>query len=275
MTKRSDGWRLLRAALLAMLLAAAPAVTRAGGGDDDDEEVPFDVAELFFELNDTDGDLGIHGLIDGEPWRRLKIEDPRERRMLTAALSGRLRKQGLTELFFESAEPKFDETPPEVFFRRFPPGTYEIEGRTLDRQELESETEVTHVLPAPPDFTVNGEDAEPPEGEECDEESPPEISNPVVVEFDAVTESHPTLGASDPDIEIIRYQIVAEWEDENENVFVSSTDLQPVEGVDSYSVTVPPDFFVDGTEVKFEVLVREATFNQTAVESCPYEFVSP
>ena len=30
-----------------------------------EEEIPFDEAELFFELNDTDGDLGIHGKIDG------------------------------------------------------------------------------------------------------------------------------------------------------------------------------------------------------------------
>ena len=52
-------------------------------------------------------------------------------------------------------------------------------------------------------------------------------------------------------------------------------DLQPVEGVDSYSLTIPPGFFVDGTEVKFEVLVREATFNQSAVERCPFEFVAP
>ena len=45
----------------------------------DDEEIPFDEAEIFFELNNTDGDLGIHALIDGEPWKRLEIEDPNER----------------------------------------------------------------------------------------------------------------------------------------------------------------------------------------------------
>jgi hypothetical protein len=32
-----------------------------------DEEVPFSVARLFFQLNDTDGDLGIHMVIDGDP----------------------------------------------------------------------------------------------------------------------------------------------------------------------------------------------------------------
>ena len=86
----------------------------------DEEEIPFDVAQVFFELNNTDGDLGIHALIDGEPWKHVIIEDPRERRILGIGLRGRLRRQGLTELFFESAEPPFDELPPAVFFKRFP-----------------------------------------------------------------------------------------------------------------------------------------------------------
>jgi hypothetical protein len=43
----------------------------------------------FFELNDTDGDLGIHGKIDGDEWRRLKIEDPHERKMLDVKVKGR------------------------------------------------------------------------------------------------------------------------------------------------------------------------------------------
>ncbi|TET94388.1 MAG: hypothetical protein E3J26_04640, partial [Candidatus Zixiibacteriota bacterium] len=75
----------------------------------DENEIPFDEASIFFELNDTDGDLGIHALIDGEPWKYLKIEDPREREMLNIRVKGRLRRQGLTEIFFESAEPPGDE----------------------------------------------------------------------------------------------------------------------------------------------------------------------
>ncbi len=272
MSRTTSGSRFVVAASTCLLLALSPST---GIGDDDDkEEIELDVAELFFELNDTDGDLGIHALIDGEPWRRITIEDKRERKMLDVRVKGRLARQGLTELFFESAEPTFDELPPEVFFRRFPAGTYEIEGRTLDGLELESETELTHVIPAPPDFLVNGEPAEPPEGEECDEVDLPEIGNPVVIEWDAVTSSHPVLGAVEPDIEILRYQVVAEWEDDDGNVFVSSIDAKPQEGVDHYSVIVPEEFFVDGTEVKFEVLAREESFNQTASESCPYEFVA-
>ena len=80
---------------------------------------PYDEANLFFELNNTDGDLGIHALIDGEAWKKLKIEDPRGRKMLDIRVKGRLKRQGLTEIFFESAEPTFDELDPQDFFRRF------------------------------------------------------------------------------------------------------------------------------------------------------------
>ena len=43
--------------------------------------------------------------------------------ILLLRASGRLARQGLTELFFESAEPPFDELPPTGFFRRFPEGS--------------------------------------------------------------------------------------------------------------------------------------------------------
>ena len=241
--------------------------------DNDDEEIPFDVAQIFFELNNTDGDLGIHALIDGEPWKRLKIEDVNERKILDVKVKGRLRRQGLTELFFESAEPTFDELPSQQFFARFPAGIYEIEGKTLEGEELESETLLTHVMPAPPaGVTVNGENARPAD-DTCDEENLPGVSGDVTVVWEQVTESHPDLGESDPDIEIIRYQVVAEWEDEDENVFVSSIDLPAPEDEDvPMSVTFPANFFSPDTEVKFEVLVREASYNQTAVESCPFEY---
>ena len=129
--------RLLPMALivaLALLLGAAPLTAWAQQGDEEDDdmgdEIPFDEAELFFELNNTDGDLGIHASIDGEPWKRLSIEDPNGRRILKIGASGRLRSQGLTQLFFESAEPVFAELSPATFFARFPEGIYEIEGRT-------------------------------------------------------------------------------------------------------------------------------------------------
>jgi len=275
---------ILLVPVVTLILGIAAPEIWAGGWhhNHDDEEIPFDEAELFFELNNTDGDLGIHALIDGEPWKRLVIEDPRERKMLDVRVNGRLRRQGLTEIFFESAEPVFDELPPWRFFRRFPAGTYEIEGITLEGDELESEVELTHVMPAAPaKATVNGNsdaflDA-PDNCVEVDEDDGgdlPTISGDVTVEWDPVTTSHPTIGESGSDIEIIRYQVVAEWEDDDENVFVSSIDLPAPENVNEpMSVTFPEDFFRPDTEVKFEVLVREASYNQTAVESCPFKYV--
>jgi hypothetical protein len=62
------------------LRAATPAIRAA----------EFSEAELFFELNDTDGDLGIHASIDGGPYSKLRIRDPNERTILLLKARGRL-----------------------------------------------------------------------------------------------------------------------------------------------------------------------------------------
>jgi len=258
---------ILLVPVVALILGAAAPELWAND-DDDDDDIPFDEAELFFELNNTDGDLGIHALIDGDAWRELEIEDPRGREMLDIQVKGRLQKQGLTEIFFESAEPTFDELSPKKFFRRFPEGIYEIEGETLEGAELESKAELTHVMPAPPVPTVNGE----PMAVQCDEEEPgfdaPEVSAPVTIAWDPVTMSHPDLGVDPPvPVTIHNYEVVVEVElevggEEFNSVF--SVILPP--GVTSF--TVPEEFISLGDEFKYEVLAREESFNQTAVESC-------
>jgi hypothetical protein len=252
---RSASW--LTMVLLATALVVGPFAQDARS--DDGNEIPFDEANVFVELNDTDGDLGIHALIDGEAWRLLEIEDPNERLILSVRGTGRLRQQGLTELFFESAEPPFDELSPEEFFERFPEGNYEIEGITLEGDELESTAEFTHVLPAPPDnIIISGVAA----AEDCDADPLPLVSRPLTIAWEAVTESHPDIGRFDPDIEIVGYQVVVEREEPTLLTF--SVDLPP----DVTTMTVPEDFIALGTEFKFEILVREASGNQTAVESC-------
>jgi hypothetical protein len=250
-------------------LAAIPAIAIADDHNDEDE-VPFEVAEVFFELNDTDGDLGIHALIDGDPWKRLRIEDPRDRKMLNVFVRGRLRKQGLTEFFFESAEPEFEELAPATFFRRFPEGIYDVEGVTLDDEERESEVEITHRMPAPAAPTVNGL----PMAEQCDDEEAgfdaPSVAGPVVIAWPAVDSTHPDLGhpQGSPDISIYNYEVVVEAElegpDGEEFVTVFSAVLPP----DVTSMTIPHEFLSQTDEFKYEVLAREASWNQTAVESC-------
>ena len=239
----------------------------------DDGEIPFSVAHIFFELNNTDGDLGIHALIDGDAWKKLEIEDPNERKILNVRVSGRLGRQGLTEFFFESAEPTLEELSPQRFFHRFPAGMYEIEGETLDGKELESEVELSHVIPAPPQPYVNGL----PMAQQCDESDPgydvTVTSAPVKISWDPVMTSHhdPNGGGAgvQPPVAVVihSYEVVLEVDlDVNGEEFTSKTTVLLPPG--ETEVTVPAEFLAQGEDFKYEVLAREANYNQTAVEGC-------
>jgi len=257
-------------AAIAALLVAVPTGVSAQYHD---EEVPFDQADVYAELNDTDGDLGIHALIDGGPWKRLVLEGPNGRKLLDVKVRGRLRRQGLTEFFFESAEPPFDELSPGEFFKRFPAGEYEIEGRTLDGQELESEDLFSHVMPAQPglqdDDTIQisvGGIVDEVQRERCDDEDPTYdpivvVADRVTIDWDPVVSSHPWIG-EEGDIEVAKYQVVVE---ELETESVLSVDLPP----DVTEMSLPENFLALGEEFKYEILVKEEEGgNQTAIESC-------
>ena len=123
----------------ALALAAAQVSLGQENGDDEEEELEFEEAALFLELNNTDGDLGLQGFLEGDAWKSLEIEGPGETQLMNIWLRNGLRRQGLSEFFFESDEPGFDELTPAAFLRRFPQGIYEIEGITLENEEIESE----------------------------------------------------------------------------------------------------------------------------------------
>jgi hypothetical protein len=256
--------------LIAPLVGAGfAALASAALAGDGDEEEPFDEAHIFFELNNTDGDLGIHALIDGEAWKRLSVEDQQQNTVLDIFVRGRMRQQGLTEIFFESAEPPFDELSPQAFFRRFPAGQYEVEGRTLDGHELESKVRLTHRMPAPAQPTVNGQ----PMAVQCDEDEAgydaPTVAAPVTIAWPAVVSTHPDLGSprSSPNIRIRNYELVVETElDGPGGEFV--TVFSAVLPADVTLLTIPDEFLSQSEVFKYEVLAREKSFNQTAVESC-------
>lgn len=268
MTRPFRHTRLVPSSLVGITaLALAATAPVASGRDHRDKEIPFDEAEIFFELNNTDGDLGIHGKVDGGPWTYITIEDSKERELMHVKTKTHLRRQAVTELFFESAEPTFDELSPKRFFRRFPQGTYEIEGKSQDGKELESETEVTHTMPAPPETSVNGEE----EAMQCDDEEPgydaPTVEKPVTIAWNKVEMSHPDLGNSGVPVEIVNYEVVVETEVElngDEFEAVLSVILPP----DQTSFEVPYDFIALSDTFKYEILAREESYNQTATESC-------
>jgi len=286
-------------------LMAAPTMGFAGHWQDD-EEIPLDEAYLYFELNDTDGDLGIHGKADGDAWKRMKIEAPNERTLLDIRVKSKLRRQGLTELFFESSEPTFDELDPEVFFARFPEGVYEWEGVTIEHEEIEGEMFLSHIIPAAPVVASVGgaednpgfeiEDGE--LGKACWEEVDTLDDGSVVIVWEEVTESHfdkwsnpgneplenevkVPLGSMGDIGEIVYYEFVAEIDDSE----FKSTAVVPS---DTRSWTIPGEFIAlaeseDGErEIKFEIIVRVESGvgdddgevidselgNQSAVEDC-------
>ena len=278
---------------LAAALIAAPTVANAwwwhwDDDDDDDVEIPLDEAELFFELNDTDGDLGIHGFADGDEWKELEIEAPNGRELMDIRVKSRLKRQGVTELFFESAEPCFpddcdeEDLPglsPEKFFKRFPEGTYEIEVELLDGDERESEVYVSHIIPAAPEVAMIGNDTDG-INEDMDEEcwdSGKIAGEDVLVEWDAVTMSHDSLPPDTTPIDIkdnvIYYEFVVEVDESDWN---SKSIIPPKPGTNSK--LIPADFFEltaddAGGEYKIEILVRvDNGFgnmgNKSAVETC-------
>jgi hypothetical protein len=234
------------------------------------DEVPFDVGRLFFQLNDTDEDLGIHLLVDGEPWKTLEVDDPRDRRIFYVRTQGRLRRQGLTEFKFESAEPNFEEFSAAQFFARFPEGVYDIEGRGLDRTEYESEVNITHLMPAPPaGLTVNDEDAP----ADCDEGPVPVVRGPFVIRWDPVTLSHPDIGApNNVPITVVRYEVAVERDEPTFFKMDATVDAPEFPMLPATEYEVPASLFSSGELVKFQVLVQggdeTGTENETSSESC-------
>jgi len=85
------------------------------------------------------------------------------------------------------------------------------------------------------------------------------VNEPVVIRWDPVTLSHPELGRTNEPIEVVRYQLVVERDD---GVF--SVELPP----DVTELGVSPGFTALGDEFKLEILVKEESGNQTAVETC-------
>ena len=240
-------------AALAIVIASP-----AWADDDDEDELEFAEAQVLLQLNDTDGDLGFHARIDGEPWKRVTIESPDEQILFDVRLRRALRRQGLTELAFESAEPTFDELDPETFFARFPEGDYEISGNGFEGVEYESTSTLSHLIPAAPgNLMVSGVQA----SDDCDA-FVPVVSSPVVISWDEVVSHHDELGRAG-DIEVDSYEVAVEAE---------TVDYQINVEADVTEVTLAAGAIPSGEEVKYQVLVREAEGNESSAESC---FIAP
>jgi hypothetical protein len=190
--------------------------------------VPFADAELFFELNSTDNDLGLQVFLDTDDgWKRVRVLDPARRDIIEFETGGRLSRLGLTELRFESAEPS-----PEEVLALFPPGEYRFRGRTVEDEQLASSATLSHDFPPAPTFS-------PSDGEVVDPRN-------TVVEWTA------------PEAEQV--EIIIE-QDELEHV------LDVILSGSTRRLRVPAQFLQPGLEYKIEILSIGENGNRIITES--------
>src|SRR5262245_39292039 len=132
-------------AIAPVLLAAAalgPAVKK--------DDIPLEISKIFIEYNSSANDLGFHVSLDGEDWKKLKIVNPNGRTIFEVQGRGPYKELGMTELFFEGAEPSLDEVPLDELLAKFPEGDYEFEGRTVDGSEIGGTGTLSWAIPAGP-----------------------------------------------------------------------------------------------------------------------------
>jgi hypothetical protein len=253
MTRRLGAFAFLIA--LTAALAGAVATSSGGGGTEaaagaapSEEGAPtarrkplrYAEHDLFIETNATDRDAGLQMKLDGEDWRWLKLRDPRGSLILDLQARGRLRRSGLTELFFEAAEPSFDEVPFRVFKRRFPTGRYTFRGRTVEGRRLVGADRLSHRVPAGPKVTF------PTKGAAVD-------PNGFTVTWEPVT--------TPAGVRIVRYIVVVTRGERDLSMDLPSS---------ARSASIPAEFLKPGlkpgAESKVEVLARESSGNQTITE---------
>ena len=203
-------------------------------------------AKIIFEINASAGDGGIQIFVDGEQWKRLEVFDPTGQKIFDVFGSSSIGVTGLTELFFESAEPSFADLPLDQLLLRFPQGTYRFEGVTVAGARLAGMATLSHTLPAGPTVVAPAEGSTLP------------ANAPVVINWNPVTQPYP--GTTSP-ITISGYQVIVE-RDRRKSPVAFNVTLPPT----VTRVTVPPEFIQAKREYKFEVLAIDKSGNQTITE---------
>jgi hypothetical protein len=232
-TQRAGGdrhpLRIVPVVLAAVVALISGAAAREGPAH---AQSTFAEARIFIEYNASDNDLGFHVSLDGEDWQRLKIVSPNGRTIFEVEGKGPYRNLGLTELFFEGAEPSLDDVPLDVLLALFPEGNYKFIGVTVEGARLESTARLTHAIPAGPEVSATVDD------------------HTVTIRWKPVT--GPPGGFPDEPVNVVGYQVI-----------VGS--FQVTLPASSRKVTVPREFVkaLEPGEHGFEVLAIEAGGNQT------------
>lgn len=256
MRKAIPKWHMCSIATLALALTSMVPVVWA-----QEEEPEFSELRALIEINTTDGDAGFQILIDGDGWKEVKVDDPNGQKIYTVKGDKSVEEQGLTENFFESAEPECDE---EGFsladtLDRFPAGEYRVRGKSIDNEHFEGEAPLTHALPGAPDALL-------PVGAEVNP------ANPVMISW-GLSDNLGNCPAGDADVEILGmdglfgYQVVVARE-------VPEPLLEYIIEVPTgiNSVTIPPEFLQENALYKYEVVAIENRDGERGNQSISEDF---
>lgn len=206
----------------------------------------YEKIRFFFELNHSHGDLGVQLLLlPGTDWKDLKIYFPNGKQMLELESSNALRTQGVSELFFESAEPPFEDVSKATVLRRFPEGKYKFFADTLKGLDLLGYATLSHKFPDPPEIT-NPIGAEDPPRTTIDV-----VSNGLNVTWNPVN-----------NIPMDSYEVIVMNQDDQQD-FV--TDWRVTKN--TRSVFIDKSFFQHNKNYELEVLARAVNGNQVKPHS--------
>lgn len=204
---------------------------------------------IYFEYNSSAsalGDLGVHVFLDGQNWKEIKIINPRGRTIFEVEGGGPYEELGMTELFFEGAEPDLADVPLAELLKRFPAGTYMFKGETVLGEIIIDRATLSHAIPAGP-ANISAEVGP---------------GNSLIISWDRVVAPPP--GFPNVPINVVGYQVI-----------VSGFQVTlPATSAPRQSVTVSPEFAASlaSREQLFEVLAIDAGGNQTITEG---SFVKP
>jgi hypothetical protein len=195
----------------------------------------FSEARIYIEYNSSGNDLGFHVFLDGEDWKTLRIANPEGLTIFDVAGRGPYQDLGMTELFFEGAEPSLDEFPLADLLALFPEGQYRFNGVTVGGARLSNRATLTHAVPAGPRVSA---------------EVGPES---VLIRWEPVNGTPD--GFPNRSIVIVGYQVIVE-------------PFQVTLPASSTEVTLPREFVatLEPGDHPFEVLAIEAGGNQTITE---------